>query len=121
MEGAVGEPLEMAEIAARVQRSPRQVERLFARHIGLSPSQFYLELRLIRARSLLRDTSQSIRSIAVECGFGSTSHFSAAYKRQYGCTPTSERRPLVSRPVRKASPAVNRHRVRREKMVRPEE
>jgi transcriptional regulator GlxA family with amidase domain len=119
MEQTVGEPLEIAQIAARVSRSPRQIERLFARNLGVSPSQFYLELRLIQARSLLRDSSQPIRSIAIECGFGSTSHFSAAYKRLHGCTPTSERRPQVSRPIRKTSPAVNHRRGRREKITQP--
>jgi transcriptional regulator GlxA family with amidase domain len=71
--------------------SARQVERLFREQIGTSPKAFYLKLRLARARTLLRQTIDPILAIAVECGFGSTSHFSHAYKRMFGIAPTDER------------------------------
>jgi transcriptional regulator GlxA family with amidase domain len=104
----LGEPAGLARIAARVQLSTRQVERLFARNLAVSPSRFYLEMRLDRARQLLRESSETIRSIAIGVGFGSTSHFSAAYRRLYGHTPTEERRLRMSRPAAKTSSRINR-------------
>ncbi len=72
--------------------SVRQVERLFREHFGSSPKAFYLNLRLAKARTLLRQTIGSLRTIALECGFGSPSHFCHAYKRRYGIPPTHDRR-----------------------------
>jgi transcriptional regulator GlxA family with amidase domain len=92
MEGALGEPLALGAICERVGLSSRQVERLFARHLGTTPGNFYLELRLARGRHLLRDTAEPVRAIALDCGFESSSHFAHAYKRVHGCRPTDERR-----------------------------
>ena len=92
MEGALDEPMELREMARRANISVRQVERLFREHIGSSPKAFYLDLRLAKARTLLRRTVGSLRTIALECGFGSPSHFCHAYKRRYGIPPTHERR-----------------------------
>jgi len=91
MERAVENPLDMRQISNRVGISPRQVERLFREQVGASPKAFYLKLRLTRARTLLRQTINPILAVALECGFGSTSHFSHAYKRTFGIPPTAER------------------------------
>jgi len=50
-------------------------------------------LRLARARHLLRQTSMSILSVALACGFVSASHFSKCYRECYGRTPRAERSP----------------------------
>ncbi len=92
MEGTLDEPMELREMAHRASISVRQVERLFREHLGCSPKTFYLDLRLAKARTLLRRTLGSLRTIALECGFGSPSHFCHAYKRRYGIPPTHERR-----------------------------
>jgi transcriptional regulator GlxA family with amidase domain len=92
MEEAVENPLDMRQISTRVGLSPRQVERLFREQIGMPPKAFYLKLRLARARTLLRQTVDPILGIALECGFGSTSHLYHAYKRVFGMAPTEERR-----------------------------
>ncbi len=92
MERTLDEPMELREMARRANISVRQVERLFRDHLGSSPKTFYLDLRLAKARTLLRRTLGSLRTIALECGFGSPSHFCHAYKRRYGIPPTHERR-----------------------------
>jgi len=97
MERAVENPLDIREIADRVGISTRQVERLFREQVGASPKAFYVKLRLVRARTLLRQTINPILAVAVECGFGSTSHFCHAYKRVFGIAPTDERRDTARR------------------------
>lgn len=92
MEGTLDEPIELQEMAQRANVSVRQVERLFREHLGSSPKSFYLNLRLAKARTLLRQTLRSLRTIALECGFGSPSHFCHAYRRRYGIPPTRDRR-----------------------------
>lgn len=98
MEGSIDERLDLSDVAHDAGISVRQVERLFRSHIGLSPTTFYRQLRLAKARALLRETRSPVQSVALECGFASTSHFSHAYKRVFGLPPTGERRrPAESR------------------------
>jgi AraC family transcriptional regulator, glycine betaine-responsive activator len=91
MEGTLENPLDIGEISNRAGVSARQVERLFRDQIGTSPKSFYLGLRLSRARTLLRQTVNPVIRIALECGFGSTSHLCHAYKRVFGISPSDER------------------------------
>jgi transcriptional regulator GlxA family with amidase domain len=91
MESTLDEPVPLCEIATKVGISTRQIERLFKEQMGIGPSMFYLKRRLERARTLLRQTLLPIREVAVECGFGSTAHFSNAYKKSFGVPPTQER------------------------------
>ncbi len=93
MEDAIETPLRQADIASRVGISTRQLERLFYRHIGCSPMQHYIRLRLDRARKLLRRSTLPVLDIGVACGFASASHFARAYKRQFGLVPSSDRGP----------------------------
>jgi transcriptional regulator GlxA family with amidase domain len=91
MEGALEEPLDLAAIADKIGISSRQVERLFRNQMATSPRAFYLQLRLAKARMLLRHTLNPVRNVALECGFTSTSHLCRAYKQMFGIAPTTER------------------------------
>jgi transcriptional regulator GlxA family with amidase domain len=91
MENALSEPMNVGEIAREAGVSARQLERLFKHHLGIHPGQFYLSLRLDRARQLLRQTGLSVTEIGVACGFQSMSHFAAIYSRRFGHTPRAER------------------------------
>lgn len=91
MEGNLEDPLPQTEIARRNALSTRQLERLFRKYLHTTPTRYYLNLRIGRARHLLRQTSMSILSVALACGFVSASHFSKCYRETYGRTPRAER------------------------------
>ena len=91
MESNVEEPLAQDQLATYVGMSRRQLERLFKKHLGRTPAQYYLELRLERARHLLYQTDLPIMNVACACGFVSASHFSTCYRQMYGKTPRQER------------------------------
>ncbi|WP_407334138.1 GlxA family transcriptional regulator [Enterovibrio sp. 27052020O] len=91
MEANLEEPFCIDELAALVELSRRQLERLFQRHIQCSPSRYYLHLRLSRARQLLNQTNLSIIEISIACGFVSTPHFSKCYRDYFGIPPREER------------------------------
>ena len=93
MEENLEETLPQTEIAQRTALSTRQLERLFKKYLGTTPTRYYLNLRLAKARHLLRQTSMSILSVALACGFVSASHFSKCYREAYGQTPRAERAP----------------------------
>jgi transcriptional regulator GlxA family with amidase domain len=91
MEDLGDDPQPVQQIAAAVGLSPRQLERLFAKYLRMTPGKYYLELRLARARMLLLETTRPILDIAVACGFASASHFSRCYRALYGLRPSDER------------------------------
>jgi AraC family transcriptional regulator len=61
------------------------------RATGLSPSQYFIRLRMIRARLLLLETRRSIIDVGLEVGYSSPSHFSQVFRREVGVTPSEFR------------------------------
>ncbi len=90
MENNIEDPLRPDEIAEIVRLSTRQLERLFAKYLNISPKRYYLSIRLDKARNLLRQTDMSVTDVCVACGFRSLSHFSKSYRACYGISPTLE-------------------------------
>jgi len=95
MEVNVEEPLQADEIARLVGVSRRQLERLFKQHLSTVPSRYYLDIRLQRARKLLRETRHSLLQVGLMCGFSSGSHFSTTYSSIFGITPREERQRVL--------------------------
>jgi transcriptional regulator GlxA family with amidase domain len=80
--------LSIEDLALRAMDSRRQIDRLFQRFLKTTPSRYYLETRLTRARRLLQQTNQPITSIAIACGFTSAPHFSRCYREFFGVSPS---------------------------------
>ncbi len=91
MEKNLEEPLPRADLARLSGLSVRQLERLFRKYLGRTPTRYYQELRLTRARRLLTQTSLSVLDVALACGFVSASHFSKCYREFFRRTPREER------------------------------
>nr|WP_240702501.1 GlxA family transcriptional regulator [Trinickia terrae] len=92
MEANIEEPLSLDELAHLVQLSQRHLQRMFKVYLNISPTHYYLTLRLRRARELLRTTDASIARVTTDCGFHSPCHFSKAYRALFGHAPSLERR-----------------------------
>ncbi len=97
MEGAIELPMLAADVARAVGLSPRQLERLFRRHLGQTPAAYAAGLRLERARTLLHETAMPITAVAAACGYATPSRFSAAYRGRFGRLPRDERRTTPGR------------------------
>lgn len=106
MEQHMEEPLAPNELAREIGVTRRQLERLFCAALKDTPTHFYQQLRLNRARELLQQTDMSITSICVACGFESPSHFSRTYRARFGTTPRGDRHPLASAAATAATGAV---------------
>ncbi|MCQ4437941.1 helix-turn-helix domain-containing protein, partial [Clostridioides difficile] len=72
--------------------SRRQLERLCRQYLGAMPAKYYLNLRLLKARTQLQRTSKSVVQVSLACGFSSAAHFSNAYRERFGVTPREDRR-----------------------------
>jgi transcriptional regulator GlxA family with amidase domain len=81
----------LAELAAALGISPRQLERRFAADVAISPRQYRLRLRLARAKWMIEHTDLSLTRVGFECGFGDCSHFSRAFTHHYRTPPSSLR------------------------------
>ena len=95
MEANIREPISQHDLAAYVDLSRRQLQRLFQNYLLCTPSRYYRQLRLQRARDLLLQTNLNLVEVAAQTGFVSTSHFSKSYKEHYGYSPSAERRQNV--------------------------
>ena len=106
MQEHIEDPIPVDDLAGMVGVTRRQLERLFRSHLQLAPSQFYLGVRLDRARELLQQTGMPITTVSVACGFGSSSYFSRAYRTRFGTSPKDDRieAPALRRPSPTASP-----------------
>ncbi|MCO6690183.1 GlxA family transcriptional regulator [Pseudomonas shirazica] len=96
MEANLEDPVTLEELAQLNDISVRQLERLFHKHLQSTPSQYYLELRLSRARQLLLHSESQVRDIALACGFVSPAHFSKCYSRFFGVSPMGERKQVAA-------------------------
>lgn len=87
LQGSIEQPPSLAQAAAALGVSPRQLQRLFATHLGSSFKRFDRELRLERAKELLEQTGMTVMAVAVATGFGSVEHFSRSYRTRHGTSP----------------------------------
>ncbi|MFC3215716.1 helix-turn-helix domain-containing protein [Novosphingobium panipatense] len=65
--------------------------RQFKQATGLAPSQYFIRLRVSRARQLLRETDQPIIAVGLEVGYSSPSHFAQVFRKETGVSPRSYR------------------------------
>lgn len=81
----------LATLASLAELSEYHFSRLFKRATGLSPSQYFIRMRMARARHLLLETRLSIIDVGLEVGYSSPSHFSQVFRREVGVTPSEFR------------------------------
>jgi AraC-like DNA-binding protein len=81
----------LAELASASKLSPFHLHRLFSAAAGETPKQFGTRLRLSQAAALLLTGRQSVRRIALSCGFRSHEVFTRAFRRRFGMTPSAYR------------------------------
>lgn len=91
MEANIENPLSPSELAGHAHLSVRQLERLFRSHLDKSPTGYYMQIRLERARQLLRESHLSVAEIGIACGFSSAPHFTRSYRNQYQLSPSEDR------------------------------
>ena len=91
--GNVGNSISLRDLAKVAGVSARHFERAFRQSVGIPAHAYVLERRLQTARDLLVGPhNASINEIALRAGFSNASHLAAAFRRQFGCTPTAFRR-----------------------------
>lgn len=101
IEANLGADLSLAALAKQVSMSPSTFAKLFKASVGAPPHSFLLSRRLERAAILLNGEAP-LSEIALSVGFASQSHFTEAFRRRTGRTPSRARRQTEATP---SSPA----------------
>jgi AraC-like DNA-binding protein len=81
----------LSDIAAELSVSPVYLTQVFQRVEGIPMYRYQLQLRLAQALQRLGEYDD-VTDLAIDLGFSSHSHFSAAFKQTYGQTPSEFRR-----------------------------
>ncbi len=83
--------LSLSAAAAHVNLSPSHFSMVFSQECGQTFKDFLTEVRINRARQLLRTTSLRAIDIARQVGYNDSHYFSAAFKKNTGLSPTDFR------------------------------
>lgn len=99
--------ISFGKVADSVHCSQSHLGRAFYCATGLLPGDYRRELRLRKGLFLMEDTRSDIGDIAIHVGFSSHSHFTAAFHRSFGSTPTEfvrwRARPILVSPATAAA------------------
>jgi AraC family transcriptional regulator len=86
----------LAEIASELRVSPVYLTQVFQQVEGLPLYHYQLRLRLAGALDLLA-RYDDLTTLALDLGFSSHSHFSSAFRKLYGCSPSDFKRSALHR------------------------
>jgi len=91
MRESIENPVEIEQLLTEIPMSYSKFRLAFKKATGLSPNQYYLNIRLNKAKELLNSTSLNINEIAYHTGFDSIFYFSKLFKRKNGISPKDYR------------------------------
>jgi AraC-like DNA-binding protein len=83
--------LSVEDIAARIGIGYQRLLGIFKQYTGLTPYQYYLQLRIHRAKELLRESTSSIKEIAAFMNFENQYYFSRLFRKKEGRSPSAWR------------------------------
>ncbi len=75
------------KLCKQVFMSHSQLHRKLEAVTGCSPNKFIRAIRFAKAKELLRNTNESIASIALDCGYSDPGYFARIFKQEQGVTP----------------------------------
>ena len=91
MQQHLDSPVPIAELAAAVNLCPAYFSTLFKEHAGYAPKAYFVRLKMHKASQLLLTTTFNIKKIANTVGYDDQLHFSRAFKRINGSSPSEYR------------------------------
>lgn len=85
------EPVMIREFLERSGLTYAHQCRVFRKYYGISPLQYVTELRMTRAKILLRDTNHPVADIARLLGYDNLSYFCRLFRKSSGYSPSDFR------------------------------
>jgi len=88
----LGDSITLDDVARAAGASPFHLTRIFHRRTGAPVHRYLIRLRLRSALERLADGASDLTALALELGFSSHSHFTDAFRREFGRAPSDARR-----------------------------
>lgn len=82
----------LEDVARVANLSPYHFIRVFKSQTGKTPLEFFLDIKMQKAKELLNDNTKTITEISIILGFSSPSHFARAFNNAVGLSPTAYRK-----------------------------
>jgi signal transduction histidine kinase/AraC-like DNA-binding protein/FixJ family two-component response regulator len=83
--------LSRQEIADRVGVSERYLSQIFREELGVPPWDYLNRYRIMRAKTLLETTNESVATVATQVGFDDPAYFSRVFRKETGHSPSAYR------------------------------
>lgn len=83
--------IDIKGIASNLGTSYSWFRKVFKEYTGFAPAQYFQEIKLQKAKKLLRESNLSIKEIAYELNFSSYEYFLSFFKKRVGTTPLKYR------------------------------
>lgn len=93
----------LAELAHYAALSPFHLSRIFTSIVGMPIHRYLTRLRLNHSLDRLLDARGNLTQIALDAGFSSHSHFTAAIRSEFSMTPSTMRAVLLGERLRKGN------------------
>jgi AraC family transcriptional regulator len=87
----MSERIMLDDVARAVHTSPFHLARIFQQQTGVPVHRYLTQLRLRASMERLAETPGDITAVALEFGFSSHSHFTDAFRREFGHPPSEVR------------------------------
>jgi AraC-like DNA-binding protein len=107
IEARTEDSIVVEELAESLNLSVSHFREIFKRHTGLSPYQYHLDLKIGRAKLLLRTGDFSIKQIADSLGFRNVFHFMKLFKNKTGATASQWRSGLPKTQPKRRKTAID--------------
>nr|WP_294895147.1 AraC family transcriptional regulator [uncultured Pedobacter sp.] len=85
------EEIDPKKIADELQVGYSWFRKIFKKYTGMAPGQYFIQLKIQKAKELLTDSKTPIKEIAYELKFESAYYFSKLFKQKVGLTPLQYR------------------------------
>jgi AraC family transcriptional regulator len=104
------EPLSLAELGRCSGYSVFHLSRIFRERSGLTLHAWQCRLRLLTALERVAEPGTDLGEVAVELGYSSHSHLTAAFRDAFGVTPSAFRATATPRRVRELTKSLQARR-----------
>lgn len=83
----LADKITLADLSWHLHCSTVTITEHFRKEFGITVMEYVMKKRMAQAEKLLRETNQSVKEIALLCGFSDVEYFSRCFKKEHGCPP----------------------------------